>query len=124
MIRRASSSSRPSSAARIARRDLGRRGQEDGEVVLWDAFWRDFSDLKARVCGFVHGNLTAQLVPLDTPTFLPRHAAFFGDRCALVSSSRLSELTATGEHRPQLSLNQAIPAEHPHDLLALTDVRC
>jgi WD40 repeat protein len=30
----------------------------DGEVVLWDVFWRRFSDLKAKVCALVHGNLT------------------------------------------------------------------
>ena len=31
----------------------------DGEVVLWDIFWNSFADLKAKVCGLVHGNLTS-----------------------------------------------------------------
>ena len=30
----------------------------DGQVVLWDIFWDGLSDLKAKVCGLVHGNLT------------------------------------------------------------------
>ncbi len=30
----------------------------NGQVVLWDFFWHDLSDLKAKVCGLVHGNLT------------------------------------------------------------------
>ena len=32
--------------------------RDDGKVVLWDIFWDDFEDLKAKVCGLVHGNLT------------------------------------------------------------------
>ena len=31
---------------------------DEGKVVLWDIFWHDLSDLKAKVCGLVHGNLT------------------------------------------------------------------
>ena len=31
---------------------------DDGKVVLWDIFWTSFADLKAKVCGLVHGNFT------------------------------------------------------------------